>query len=157
VEARSTHLSFGASLTRQKNFEQVSQIWTSANNFPISEHGPVFTIAEYFWIDAICINQKNREERNQQVNIMGDIFSIAAYVLVWLGPWNDSSNFATDCIVHANLNADAENVFPETFKQKRADSVRSLLNRRYWKRVWIIQELILAREIIVLCGTRLLY
>lgn len=140
-----------------ENFEQVSPMWTSTNNIPIGEHGLVFTIAEYFWIDAICISQKSEGERNHQVNMMGDIFSAAAYVLVWLGPGNDSSDFATDCIVHANINADAQNIFPKALQHKRPDSVRPLLSRRYWPRMWIIQELILAREIVVLCGTRLLH
>ncbi|KAH6667514.1 heterokaryon incompatibility protein-domain-containing protein [Halenospora varia] len=140
-----------------ESFDQVRQMWTSANDLAIGENGPVFTTAEYFWIDAICINQTNKEEQNYQVNMMGDIFSDAAHVLVWLGPGNDSSDFAMDCIVHANIHANAQNSFPETFRQSRPDAVRDLLNRDYWTRVWIIQELILAQEIIVLCGTRLIH
>ena len=38
------------------------------------------------WIDAICINQDDDAERSQQVAIMGDIFSQAWRVVVWLGP-----------------------------------------------------------------------
>lgn len=37
------------------------------------------------WIDALCINQENIEERNHQVRIMGDIFRSASMVLSWLG------------------------------------------------------------------------
>lgn len=37
------------------------------------------------WVDAICINQQDVPERNQQVQIMGPIFKNAGCVLVWLG------------------------------------------------------------------------
>lgn len=39
----------------------------------------------HYWIDALCINQKNVEERSQQVAQMWRIFSGAEQVLAWLG------------------------------------------------------------------------
>ena len=39
----------------------------------------------YLWIDAICTNQSNLREREQQVSIMGDIIASAEEVVVWLG------------------------------------------------------------------------
>ncbi len=39
----------------------------------------------YLWIDAICINQNNPEEKNTQVPLMGKIYSSATQVLAWLG------------------------------------------------------------------------
>ncbi|KAK3367919.1 heterokaryon incompatibility protein-domain-containing protein [Podospora didyma] len=44
------------------------------------------------WADAICINQKDIEERGYQVAAMGDIFRNAHSVLVWLGPDEDSAD-----------------------------------------------------------------
>jgi hypothetical protein len=38
------------------------------------------------WVDAICIDQTSTVDRNQQVRIMGDIYSKASLVLIWLGP-----------------------------------------------------------------------
>lgn len=38
------------------------------------------------WVDAICIDQTSVEERNQQVRIMGEIYSTASRVTIWLGP-----------------------------------------------------------------------
>jgi Heterokaryon incompatibility protein (HET) len=38
-----------------------------------------------WWIDAICINQSDLDERSQQVQLMGDIYSGASRVVVWLG------------------------------------------------------------------------
>lgn len=45
------------------------------------------------WIDAICINQQDILERNQQVNLMATIYQRATIVRVWLG--NDEKNDAT--------------------------------------------------------------
>jgi hypothetical protein len=37
------------------------------------------------WVDALCINQSNIDERSSQVLLMGDVYSQAETVLVWLG------------------------------------------------------------------------
>ncbi|OTB05567.1 hypothetical protein M426DRAFT_319829 [Hypoxylon sp. CI-4A] len=37
------------------------------------------------WVDQICINQDNLEERSRQVRFMNEIFRNAEHVLVWLG------------------------------------------------------------------------
>lgn len=41
--------------------------------------------ARFFWVDAICINQNDLEERSAQVQIMPQIYSKASCVIVWLG------------------------------------------------------------------------
>jgi hypothetical protein len=38
-----------------------------------------------FWIDALCIDQSNTKERNQQVQQMGKVYTLAQTVLIWLG------------------------------------------------------------------------
>lgn len=50
------------------------------------------------WVDAICINQRDLEERNQQIQIMEHIYSFASTVLVWLGERNEYSDKAFDLI-----------------------------------------------------------
>lgn len=49
--------------------------------------------ARVLWIDAICIDQSKDSvlERNQQVALMGDVYSAAAGVLIWLGPGQPST------------------------------------------------------------------
>ncbi|KAF8849376.1 hypothetical protein BDZ45DRAFT_559196, partial [Acephala macrosclerotiorum] len=37
------------------------------------------------WIDGICINQKDTDERDSQVQIMAKIYAKADYLVVWLG------------------------------------------------------------------------
>ena len=41
--------------------------------------------ARVLWVDAICINQGDIEERNEQVSMMRDIYSSSQRVLIWLG------------------------------------------------------------------------
>ena len=43
------------------------------------------------WIDQLCINQEDSAERNQQVTMMGDIYSLARKVVVWLGTSDDET------------------------------------------------------------------
>lgn len=50
------------------------------------------------WIDALCINQEDLEEKSVQIPLMGSIYSHASRVLVWLGDEADSSAQAMDLI-----------------------------------------------------------
>jgi hypothetical protein len=46
--------------------------------------GPT-TMPMRFWVDAICINQNDLNEKNEQVPRMGDIYSMASRVWIWIG------------------------------------------------------------------------
>lgn len=46
------------------------------------------------WIDSVCINQGSVTERNTQVQIMGEIYSKAAKVIVWLGCGSPETDLA---------------------------------------------------------------
>jgi hypothetical protein len=50
------------------------------------------------WIDAICINQENLEEKAWQVRFMGEVFSNAESTRVWLGPESQDSSLAISFI-----------------------------------------------------------
>jgi hypothetical protein len=93
------------------------------------------------WIDAICINQADVEERNRQVQLMAYIYSRATTVIVWLGTLEDRYM-----------------VSPHT-QQRGAmaleqDVLKELCNRQYWKRVWIVQEIGAATQLQVCWGTQ---
>ncbi len=49
------------------------------------------------WIDAICVNQTNLEERSRQVTRMVNIYSKAARVIVWLGFESENTSAAMNC------------------------------------------------------------
>ncbi len=50
------------------------------------------------WVDAICIDQGNRAEKNVQVNMMADIYRTAKHVVVWLGKADEHTSIARDFI-----------------------------------------------------------
>ncbi|KAF2006487.1 HET-domain-containing protein, partial [Amniculicola lignicola CBS 123094] len=90
------------------------------------------------WVDAICINQSDIPERNDQVLRMRDIYSNAERVLVWLGPEDEDTELVFDEI-HGRLIGGLMR-----FEMKHWHALYSLLSRPYWTRVWIIQELYLS-------------
>jgi len=96
------------------------------------------------WIDAICIDQENVAERNHQVGLMNEIFSRCSTVIVWLGPSTSNSIVAVNHIWGLGAGGFEH--------QNDHDALLDLLNRPYWKRMWIIQEIFLAPDIIVLSG-----
>jgi len=55
------------------------------------------------WIDAICINQQDKDERSYQVAMMRDIYSNASCVYIWLGEGTDRSDYALDWCVNASV------------------------------------------------------
>lgn len=50
------------------------------------------------WIDAICINQDDLDEKARVIPRMNEIYGQAAEVLIWLGPQGDDSQFAIDVL-----------------------------------------------------------
>ncbi|KAL2063634.1 hypothetical protein VTL71DRAFT_5439 [Oculimacula yallundae] len=103
------------------------------------------------WVDAICINQQDIPERNNQVAMMGKIYETAYDVLVWLGEATDDSDMLFDYLP----------TIPPARQKSVSGSMeiiniafRALCSRPYWRRVWIIQEVFTASHILVLCGSR---
>ncbi len=109
------------------------------------------------WVDGLCIDQQNREERAQQVQLMTSIYSTAESVAVWLGPEADDSALAVDLLREVADRAD----FPEKFSHLISSQVGkpglgaivSLFERDYWRRLWVVQEIFNARYITVHCGS----
>jgi hypothetical protein len=93
-----------------------------------------------FWIDALCINQAWVHERGQ-VSLMRDIYMVAEEVLVWLGPAEQEDALSWPSPVAQDFDTnDALGVYLD------------IASRPYWTRVWIIQEFVLGRNIVLQCG-----
>jgi Heterokaryon incompatibility protein (HET) len=126
------------------------------------------------WVDAICINQMHEGERSAQVNMMSRIYSSALVVLAWLGPATNAAAVAADLrtlaqvyLKHENdlyegrmrCDADGENNVKylkqfdlSNWKPWQWEAVRHFYRNRWFNRVWVCQEVALAREIVILCG-----
>jgi hypothetical protein len=84
-----------------------------------------------FWIDYLCINQKDTTEKNHQVNFMGIIYSSALSVVAWLGPEEDESDKVIQLIASMN-NLKGETQLLERFPPSLWKSLYTFLCRNYW-------------------------
>lgn len=111
-----------------------------------------------FWIDALSINQDDPRERGHQVALMRSIYSGASEVITWLG--RDEANVDTlfqfvkshhsSC---AFLHDPVEGCGQE-LSAGSADAVQHLISQPYWNRVWIIQEIVVAKVSVIMCGSQ---
>jgi hypothetical protein len=113
------------------------------------------------WIDGLCINQTDDAEKSQQVRAMRHIYRYASRVLVWLGP--DLDGDARDafeiCRSLGQRQMDVEELQAKATTDLRMQpkdwrwmSLVKLINCPWWQRVWIIQEMCLARDLMFLWG-----
>ncbi len=109
-----------------------------------------FDGARALWVDAICINQDDIPERSSQVSKMSKIYRSAERVIVWLGEANNGSDFFLESLSRMKGNP---KLFQQITEQQKA-TVLHILNRPYWRRVWIIQEIMSGKEISSHCGSK---
>lgn len=124
------------------------------------------------WIDAICINQQDPEERSAQVNMMGHIFRSARTVVVWLGePRSDHHVQAIKETIqfmerlpsikeqYSESVSEYEEAAAATLREMTSPAYRSdwlsmglFFAQKWFQRCWIIQEIVLASTIEVYSG-----
>jgi hypothetical protein len=117
------------------------------------------------WVDAICIDQTNLDERAQQVGIMDRIYSNAKTVIAWLGGEDSFLRPGLEAIIELGQSS------PETAEEAKAidpfygglrqlrgegggerdnniDCVYPVLHRAWFRRAWIMQEAVLAKRMV---------
>ena len=136
----------------------------------------------FLWIDAICINQQDTVEKQHQIRLMRDIYTGAAEVIMWVGEWSEDDRevlplieqwakvtrlalyeccmqrrLEKDAIVEAIMRIASEtrdgiSLVDETENRDGFIKLYVFLLREYWKRAWILQETVLARRGLIVCG-----
>lgn len=146
------------------------------------------------WIDAICINQFDDEEKSWQVEMMSAIYATAERVLVWLGPAAGRSDYLMDKLEAlgeegarrgigllseddiSEVRTSVANVVAGQERLSSDDSIEAwiarfslndtqesklplqplleLMGRPWWQRVWVVQELTVARRAVFACGAK---
>jgi hypothetical protein len=126
--------------------------------------------SRFIWADAICIDQSNSAEKSCQIPLMGKIYSLADKVVVWLGKAN---------LLQPQIGLKYMELIAEQFRKAREEGgydeisleeyrklqvprhytgestqvfLRQLYARTWFSRVWCIQEVILARDVVMLWG-----
>lgn len=165
---------FNASLEDPPRYEAVSYRWEqTADAHFISVNGVKFPVrrdmvsllsefrrqsypsSPIFWIDSICINQNCTQDRNKQVQLMGKIYSKASLVRMWIGTESDFAVQAFELIRHCGTadRTPAEDIAANFMRNEiGTKAVTKLLQREYWNRMWVFQEIVLAKEAVVHCG-----
>ncbi|KAF2007649.1 hypothetical protein P154DRAFT_583794 [Amniculicola lignicola CBS 123094] len=144
------------------------------NLFTFLEFARVKYPCQSLWIDAICINQDDDNEKASQVQQMGDIYKEACRVISWLGRDSTISKFFRTVHQKPNDQFSWEELPPWHVRKKdRAywglepdtpwantkitrsnNSIDQILAHdfavnKYWKRAWITQEVSLARKLLL--------
>lgn len=156
-------------LEEKPEFEALSYTWGNPKEVvPLLLHDQTFHVTEnlasalrrlryaqeprVLWVDALCINQADVLERNQQISQMREIYNIggAKRVVAWFGE-----------VKNAKLAIDfCDRLFKEPleFAAKPGDDLEwdacheLFVETPWWSRAWIIQEVIHTNEVIVHIG-----
>ena len=120
-----------------------------------------------FWIDQLCINQADLDERAEQVRMMQKIYSSAECVYIWLGPEGNDSKLALQVLpwlsgvvrkyedLHSTSCVDwNQSLMPEmrVRNDKEWKALSDLLRRPWFSRAWVVQEVAFAKNAMVVCG-----
>ena len=103
------------------------------------------------WVDAICINQQDLVERSHQVTLMRDTFEGAENVIVWLGEDTGDANEAFEMLRNMESSPPSEDIRYILYSHRK-DALRRLLERSWFRRIWVVQELICASKATIKCG-----
>ncbi len=117
------------------------------------------------WVDALCINQDDIDERNQQVARMGTIYSSAKNVLVYLGPATAKTDLTMSwlrafggkrrvfglptSLPEAALwlwRALSDRLLGSNYYVRSGEGMADLVARPYWYRLWTYQEFVLGEN-----------
>jgi ankyrin repeat protein len=174
------------------DYEALSYTWGSAEKpYEIETDGKKFPVAKnlfqalehlrlqhqdrILWIDAICIDQSNIDERGHQVRQMSSIYQRAEQVIVWLGqPTVNTDLFfhymqclEKEAVGHACINwknsdgrwqllwSNIRLLWNDLNQDAQREGFEDLLQRPWFRRVWIVQEVANARSAKIMCGKKL--
>lgn len=174
-----------APLSQNQNYEALSYCWgrPSAQHHTIYINSKPFTITpnlhsalkrlrpRTLWVDAICINQSDDQEKNQQVPLMRKIYESAKRVQIWLGeedkyttlaysflellaPWGQERLAAgIEARNWMELDGRLKTQNVSHAEERRAwRALYALFERPWFQRIWVIQELAVCPQATMLCG-----
>lgn len=135
----------------------------TGNAFNVIKDISSYILPRLIWIDSICIDQSNIQEKTHQVGLMGEIYTRASLVTVWLSPsttnqsdldkFNDKIEVVTAIYHLEHLRALSISNLSKEFQYQCMGGPRfqhiwqatiKLLDQQYFERSWIIQEVVLS-------------
>ncbi|KAJ4321822.1 hypothetical protein N0V84_005117 [Fusarium piperis] len=119
------------------------------------------------WADAACINQDDNHEKCAQIRLMAQIFKAANPVYAWIGEEGDRSSEVMETLIQVRTVALRPDCWPEALppvpehwrgrsaplkEDKIWDALDAMLARGWFKRAWVVQEVVLAPRVVLCCG-----
>ena len=115
------------------------------------------------WVDALCINQEDVDERNVEVKRMKDLYTIAPRTIIWLGEESENSSLALSTLHYFGNQIEVIKIGPETnigsgdspgaaepdwwhpntqlpYDEAIWSAIGDLLRRPWFERIWVLQE-----------------
>lgn len=117
------------------------------------------------WIDSICINQDDLDEKSRQIQLMGQIFHRADQVLIWLDKASEIDTVTRQYRQHDSMKQTdalefwiwlvdkASNEQVSELSKVCTDCINDIFTHTYWSRLWIVQEIMLSTRTVVILGT----
>lgn len=120
----------------------------------------------YLWIDALCINQADLNERASQVAMMGVIYSQARQVIGFIGEADETIITAMNLILLTANCFSAQGSLGDPISalglasliseiapsDRDWESIKGLTSRPWFRRLWVVQEIALGKDPVVVCG-----
>ncbi|KAL3423302.1 hypothetical protein PVAG01_05049 [Phlyctema vagabunda] len=120
----------------------------------------------YVWIDAICINQNDKDEKKTQIPLMRDIYYFADEVICWLG-YSESDlerdrdqkviedrafglMHTLDRMPGGYLKYSLQSIERLHGDEPGWRALAKILNHKWFTRIWVYQEVIVAARVKVL-------
>ena len=124
-------------------------------------------VSKWFWIDQVCINQQNTDERSGQVRLMGPIYAKAIRTLIWLGPayglchlaWtlvdqiydafrkeNPDAAYLSDINIRLYSSSYHASCGLPSWDDDLWKHLRKLMQAPWFSRVWVIQEVAVSQQ-----------
>lgn len=126
-----------------------------------------FRYDPWVWIDSVCIDQENLEERGSQVQLMSRIYKGSRGTAVWLGPATKETDEAIDFFCELG---ESRSKLRDIFKNSKVNPfgeiplecqdsrkwrlLEVLLMKPWWRRVWTLQEFVVPEEVTFYCGNK---
>ncbi|KAH7394379.1 heterokaryon incompatibility protein-domain-containing protein [Pyrenochaeta sp. MPI-SDFR-AT-0127] len=162
-------------------YSALSYVWgNGGKNTPIIMNGCSFSVTEdlhfallylrnlyatntvlprSLWIDAICIDQHNNNEKSIQVALMRSIYRSADHVVVWLGMATPGITEEVFSMLENSivLNPARHDAIDDVLLKRVTENEwfifgADIMRRPWWRRMWVIQEIALAKHALVMCG-----
>lgn len=114
---------------------------------------------QHYWVDAICLDQNNVEERNHQVHQMWRIYSGAQRVLAWLGAEDRDTGVAYGAMQRASEQCPSSRggecvclPYDRASLGTAHMEIEAIWKREYFTRTWIQTEVLQSSPVDFLCG-----